>query len=85
MVPGDIFDEEVGGVVDALAGSNQQGQSFRLSAFVDVGSQITIGCAGAILSYIQRRRSAAFLPGDEASLSLFRVTSIAMFSLHGVM
>ena len=44
-----------------------------------------VGCAGALLSYLQRRRAAAYLPGDEAAHMMFRITALEMFSLRETM
>lgn len=79
----------------------QQGQLLRLSGWIDVESRITVshcrqlctdlltefqvGCAGALLSYLQRRRSAAYLPGDDAAYMMFRITTLEMFSLRETM
>jgi DNA mismatch repair protein MSH5 len=38
-----------------------------------------------VLNDIQRRRNVNFLPGDDASLNVFRVRTIEMFSLSDVM
>jgi DNA mismatch repair protein MSH5 len=44
-----------------------------------------VGCIGAILAYIQRRKSAEFLPGDEAASVSFRIRSFEMFSLANML
>lgn len=44
-----------------------------------------VGCAGALLSYLQRRRAAAHLPGDDAAWMMFRITRLEMFSLRETM
>lgn len=44
-----------------------------------------VGCVGALLSYLQRRRAAAYLPGDAAAYMLFRITTLEMFSLRDTM
>jgi DNA mismatch repair protein MSH5 len=44
-----------------------------------------IGCAGALLSYLQRRRAAGYLPGDPDAHMMFRVSSLEMFSLRDIM
>lgn len=44
-----------------------------------------MGCAGAVLSYLQRRKSVEYLPGDEAALVAFRVRTIEMFTLTDTM
>lgn len=38
-----------------------------------------------MLSYLQRRRAAAYLPGDEAANMMFRIKSLEMFSLRDTM
>ncbi|KAJ5620019.1 hypothetical protein N7510_004003 [Penicillium lagena] len=65
----------------------QEGRLLHISSSVDMENQVTIGCAGAILTYLQRRR--ATQPtlrdlGDKGS-SGFRVHSLEMFSLHDSM
>ncbi|ESZ91643.1 DNA mismatch repair protein Msh6 [Sclerotinia borealis F-4128] len=44
-----------------------------------------IGCAGAVLNYLGRRRSVDYLPNDEAALIAFRIRTIEMFSLTDMM
>ncbi|KAF1982980.1 hypothetical protein K402DRAFT_339387 [Aulographum hederae CBS 113979] len=83
-VPGDVlgtdvhFDEE-GGF------ARRQGQFLRLSGWIDIESRLTVGCAGAVITYLQRRRAAGFLPGDNAASAFFRITAVEMFSLKGSM
>lgn len=84
VVPGDVL--QAGGFEDAgddFAG--RQGQLLRLAGWIDVESRITVGCAGAVLSYLQRRRAATFLRGDQAQHALFRVLTVAMFSIKDTM
>lgn len=86
VVPGDIVtyeDEHSGGGEDSFAG--RQGQLLRLSGWINMESRLTVGCAGAVLTYLQRRRATAFLPGDRAAAAMFRVSTIEMFSLSGSM
>ncbi|KAF2471929.1 uncharacterized protein BDR25DRAFT_366675 [Lindgomyces ingoldianus] len=82
VVPGDVvaadgFDED-----DV---TRHQGQLLRLSGWVDMESRLTVGCAGALLSYLQRRRTAAYLPGDNAAYLMFRISTLEMFSLRDTM
>lgn len=53
----------------------------RLAGWIDLESRLSVGCAGAILSYLHRRRAVDFLPGDRAAASAFPVRSIEMFTL----
>ncbi|KAG9247326.1 muts domain V-domain-containing protein [Calycina marina] len=75
-------DEITGGGQD---GAGQQTRMMRLSGCMDLDSRLTIGCAGAVLSYISRRKNIDYLPNDEAALVAFRITSIEMFTLSGMM
>ncbi|KAF2182192.1 hypothetical protein K469DRAFT_636979 [Zopfia rhizophila CBS 207.26] len=83
IVPGDIVTAE--GLDDGGGFAGQQGQLLRLSGWVDIESRVTVGCAGALLSYLQRRRAAAFLPGDESAHMMFRISTLEMFSLRNTM
>ena len=83
-VPGDLVTADE---VDDRAGAiyGRQAQVIKLGGYVDLESRLTVGCAGVILSYLQRRRSTMFLPGDEEGTSYLRVSSIGMFTMKNVM
>ncbi|KAL8997253.1 MAG: hypothetical protein Q9169_003446 [Polycauliona sp. 2 TL-2023] len=65
--------------------TGRQGKLLRLSGIVDLESRLTVGCAGAVLTYLQRRKAVVYLPGDDTAQPAFRVSAIGMFSLDGVM
>ncbi|KAF5851469.1 hypothetical protein GGP41_004289 [Bipolaris sorokiniana] len=44
-----------------------------------------VGCAGALMSYLQRRRAAAYLPGDHSADLMFRISKLEMCSLRETM
>ena len=48
-------------------------------------SRLTIGCAGALLTYIGRRKAVEYLPSDADASSLFRIATVEMFNLQGTM
>ncbi|EMD01095.1 hypothetical protein BAUCODRAFT_62522 [Baudoinia panamericana UAMH 10762] len=85
VVPGDVMSGPEDFNLPDVDYGGRQGQLLRLAGWVNVESRITVGCAGAVLSYLQRRRVTAYLPGDEASEGMFRVATIEMFSLSGTM
>ncbi|KAI3331791.1 muts domain V-domain-containing protein [Xylariaceae sp. AK1471] len=64
---------------------SRQGQLMRLAASINLDSQFTIGCAGAVLSDIQRRRTTQYLPNDPDALVAFEIQSVQMFSLFNSM
>ncbi|KAI7369629.1 hypothetical protein KC354_g1789 [Hortaea werneckii] len=85
VVPGDVVTEREDCNDPNAEFIGRQGQLLRLSGWINTESRATVGCAGAVLSYLQRCRSTSYLPGDTNSSSMFRVTTIEMFSLSGSM
>lgn len=87
VVPGDVVtdhhDHGANGTEAGLVG--RQGQLLRLSGWINIESRTTVGCAGAVLSYLQRRRATAYLPGDQAATATFRVKTVEMFTLSDSM
>ena len=83
--PGDneIHDEPGNGY--NVGSTGWKGRLMRLSICVDMESRLTIGCAGALLTYIARRKAVEYLPSDTCAAEYFRVSKIEMFSLKGVM
>ncbi|KAL6169067.1 hypothetical protein ACJQWK_05427 [Exserohilum turcicum] len=63
----------------------QQGELLRLAGWIDLESRSTVGCAGSLISYLQRRRAAAYLPGDRSANLMFRIAILEMFSLRETM
>lgn len=64
--------------------TRHQGKLLMLNTKIDIESRLTIGCAGALIAYLQRRKAVGYLPGDlEANLA-FRISVIAAFSLSGI-
>ena len=61
------------------------GKLLRLAGRVDLESRLTVGCCGAVLAYLSRRKAVQFLPGDVAAEALFRVSTIEMFNLNDTM
>ncbi|KAF2495890.1 hypothetical protein BU16DRAFT_560749 [Lophium mytilinum] len=83
IVPGDVIAAE--GADDGGGFIGRHEQLLRLSGWIDVESRLTVGCAGALISYLQRRRAAGFLPGDKAAHLVFRISTLEMFTLRDTM
>ncbi|RYP27731.1 hypothetical protein DL767_007568 [Monosporascus sp. MG133] len=64
---------------------SKQGRLMKLGTSINLDSHITIGCAGAVLGDIQRRRTAQYLPNDPDAQVAFRIRSVEMFSLFNSM
>lgn len=79
----DNYGDDVDG--DEQGYTRHQGALLKLSTSVDIESRLTIGCAGAVISYLQRRKALDHLPGEVDSNLAFRISTIAMFNLDGTM
>ncbi|KAL4809528.1 muts domain V-domain-containing protein [Aspergillus unguis] len=62
----------------------EEGRHLHMAGFVDLENKVTLGCAGAILTYLQRRRSSDMVGGD-VDAGLYQVTSFEMSTLSGTM
>ncbi|XDG10457.1 hypothetical protein ABKA04_010072 [Annulohypoxylon sp. FPYF3050] len=65
--------------------NSKQARLMRLGTLINLDSRLTIGCAGALLGDLQRRRTAHYLPNDPDALVGFRIKSIEMFALFDSM
>ncbi|RDH18348.1 DNA mismatch repair protein Msh5 [Aspergillus niger ATCC 13496] len=62
----------------------QEGKLLNVYGSVDMENTVTIGCAGVILAYLQRRRASMSI-SNERALGILRVSSVEMFALTGTM
>ena len=85
LVPGDAstYDDEQDH--ENIGSTNRQGKMLRLSSWIDFESRIGIGCMGAILTHLQRKRAADYLPDDPHAQLAFRVGALEMFTLKNTM
>ncbi|KAF5632203.1 DNA mismatch repair MSH5 [Fusarium sp. NRRL 52700] len=88
---GIVFSTGIGedGSEESIPGLSQpESQAFRQLRYggcINMNSQVSVGCAGALLGDVLRRRSAGFLPDGQVAGVLFRVVDIRMFSLNTYM
>ncbi|KAK0104513.1 MutS protein msh5 [Cadophora gregata] len=64
---------------------NDMGKLMRLAGWIDLDSELTLGCAGAVMEYLGRRRSVDYLPNDEEALVAFRIRAVETFALSDLM
>ena len=85
VTPGDneAYDDYGDGNNSGYTG--RQGKELRLSAWTNLESRLTVGCAGALLTYMGRRKAVEYLPGDPNAIKSFRISAIETFSVQGVM
>lgn len=65
--------------------TGRQGQLLRLSASIEIESRLTIGCAGALLTYVARRKAVERVPDDIDANNSFSVIRLQMFTLKETM
>lgn len=75
------------GLLSNVTGYNsRKGKLLHLSSMVDLESRLSVGCAGAVLSCLQRRKAVNHLitAADDAP-SIFKISTISMFNLDRTM
>lgn len=85
LVPDDAFGDDHMGVGKDVAYTSQQGKLLSLSGSIDTESKTSLGCAGALVTYLQRKRSACVMINDPSIQESFHVKSIEMLNMHGTM
>lgn len=66
-------------------GRSRQARFLNLAGSITTDSIHSLGCANAVLTYLQRRRSSAYIPNDPAATVHMRVAGLAMFGLRDTM
>lgn len=85
LIPGDAAAYEEGETRDDFGFTSRQGRLLQISGLIDLDSRVSVGCAGAVLTFLQRKRANEFLPGDRAASRAFPITSLEMFGLKDTM
>ncbi|KAL4942324.1 hypothetical protein BDV06DRAFT_222261 [Aspergillus oleicola] len=62
----------------------EEGRHLHMGSSLDLENGVTLGCAGAILTYLQRQRSSDLVSGGEDT-GLYQVASFEMSTLDGTM
>ena len=85
LIPGDssTYGDDQGH--DELGLTSRQGKLIRISGWINLDSRVSLGCVGAVLTSLQRKRSDEFLQDDPDSQQAYRITNMEMFSMQGKM
>ena len=85
LVPGEpsSFDENES--LEDFGHSSKQGKIHRLSTWLNLENKVSIGCAGAVIAYLSRKRAQEHLQNDPAAQQAYRVSSMEMFTLKQTM
>ena len=85
LVPADSAGDDESIVPQDMGFTTKKAKLLQLSSRLDLSNKISVGCAGVVLAYLQRRRSGEYLPDDSAASYIWRVAKIEMFSLKETM
>lgn len=81
--PGDVVVPDR--YADRDEGTGTQERLLRFGGWMNLENMMTVGCAGAIIAYLQRRRAAAYLPGDSNAHNFFRISRVENFTIKDSM
>lgn len=85
VVPGDMATFEEGQALNDMGLTSRHGRLLKLSSWIDLDNITSIGCVGAVLTYLQRKRASEYLQDDADAELAYRVEVVEMFSLVGTM
>ncbi|OGM44275.1 DNA mismatch repair protein Msh5 [Aspergillus bombycis] len=63
----------------------QDGRFLHMPSSIDMENKVTIGCAGAVLTHLQRRRATVISASSDETSSYFQVRAVEMLGLRGTM
>ncbi|EDN03922.1 hypothetical protein HCAG_01787 [Histoplasma mississippiense (nom. inval.)] len=85
LVPGDTFSPSRNGDENDLGFTDHQGKLLHLSGSIDMDNHISIGCAGALITHLQRKLAAECLAREGAGDKLLNIKSVEMRTLKDTM
>ena len=85
LIPGESLTYDDGHDQNEFGSTSRQGKLLRVSGWINLDSKVSVGCIGAVLTYLQRKRAAEFLQDDPDAQQAYRITSMEMFSMEGSM
>ena len=82
ITPGDrVVSEQA----ESITPPGHLGVLLKVCADIDLENNVSVGCAGALLTYLQRRKAMVSLPRNITDNSIFHVSTFEMFNLRNTM
>lgn len=85
MVPG----EEEGFTEDITLGdtgmTEERGRALHVSGSINLEGKTSVGCAGAIITYLQRKKASEYLHGDPTADEAYPILRLETFGLKSIM
>ncbi|KAK2732696.1 MutS protein msh5 [Myotisia sp. PD_48] len=85
LVPGDGFLHEQTAHPDQLDFTEEQGDLLCLGGVIGLENPVSIGCSGAILTYLQRKRASRYLTDNPSADQTIGIKTIEMLSMQKIM
>ena len=85
MIPADLEDNPQYHHTGDVNLSGRLGNCMRLGGKIDMENNVSIGCAGAVLTYLHRRRAVKSVTNDGEDRDMFRISALEMFQSQDTM
>ena len=85
LVPGENVNYDEDFQADEIGLSNKEGRLLQISAWLDLSNKVSVSCAGAVISYLQRKRASEYLQDDPAAQMAYRISHVDMFTFKDSM
>ncbi|KAL2437052.1 MutS protein-like protein 5 [Exophiala dermatitidis] len=85
FVPGEAATLEEGLQPEELGLTKRRGKLIQVSSWLDLHNRVSIGCMGAVIGYLQRRRSTQYQDDGFDTNLPWRVRRLEMFHLRDIM
>ncbi|RMZ85511.1 hypothetical protein DV737_g702, partial [Chaetothyriales sp. CBS 132003] len=82
LTPGDSTTHRQDLERDEFGFSDREGRLLQVSSQLDFDSKTSIGCVGALINYLQRKRTSGYLREDQEAQLAYRILRIEMLSLR---
>lgn len=81
LVPG----EEEQYHIEEMGLTDERGRALHISSSINLDSRVSTGCAGAVVTYLQRMKASEYLHNDPDADAAYRITRLEVFSLKNTM
>jgi len=85
LVPGEDERYTEQNYADEMGLTAGRGRTLHVSGCINLENQVSVGCAGAVITYLQRLRQSEYLQGDPAAEQAYQVLRIETFSVKDTM
>ncbi|KPI35358.1 uncharacterized protein AB675_9898 [Cyphellophora attinorum] len=85
LVPGENENVNEHTRADEIGLTDRPGNLMQISASLDLDSQVSIGCMGAAIGCLQRKRASEYLPNDADASNVYKIASVDLFAFHNTM